>query len=120
MQVSAMAARDFATVGGGGVWSEWVAFPCRRWLSTQAEDARISRILYAGHASALLPYSVVVHTSDVRGAGTDANVHLIMHGTLGSGLSHTLTSGPQDFERCAGRFVKCPDQVQVLVTSPDQ
>lgn len=44
---------------------------------------------------------VVTVTSDLRGAGTDANVHLIMHGMLGDGKRHILTSGPDDFDRCA-------------------
>ena len=35
----------------------------------------------------------------MRGAGTEANVHLIMHGTLGDGKRHQLTSGPDDFTR---------------------
>lgn len=38
-------------------------------------------------------------TSDLRGAGTEANVHLIMHGTLGDGKRHLLTSGHDDFNR---------------------
>ena len=42
---------------------------------------------------------VTVHTSDIRGAGTDANVYLIMHGTLGDGKNHVLASGADDFER---------------------
>lgn len=42
---------------------------------------------------------VVTHTSDLRGAGTDANVHLVMHGTLGDGVRHVLQSGHDDFNR---------------------
>lgn len=38
-------------------------------------------------------------TGDLRGAGTDANVYLIMHGTLGTGMRHILSSGADDFER---------------------
>ena len=41
-------------------------------------------------------------TSDLRGAGTEANVHLIMHGTLGDGRRHILTSGHDDFNRHEG------------------
>ena len=40
-------------------------------------------------------------TSDLRGAGTEANVHLIMHGTLGDGQRQMLTSGHDDFNRWA-------------------
>lgn len=49
---------------------------------------------------------VVTFTSDIRGAGTDANVHLIMHGTLGDGTRHVLSSGADDFERCVGEKVQ--------------
>ncbi|KAF5839075.1 Lipase/lipooxygenase [Dunaliella salina] len=82
-----------------GVWGPWVAFPCHRWLSTEVDDCRISRTLFAGHQSPLHTYKVQTHTSDIRGASTDANVHLIMHGTLGDGKRHILSSGPNDFER---------------------
>lgn len=42
---------------------------------------------------------VTTLTSDIRGAGTDANVHFVMHGTLGDGTRHILSSGQDDFER---------------------
>ncbi len=42
---------------------------------------------------------VEVVTTDLRGAGTDSNVTMVMHGTLGDGKRHTLTSGPDDFDR---------------------
>ena len=47
-----------------------------------------------------LPSQVEVVTSDLRGAGTEANVHMIMHGTLGDGQRHLLTNGHDDFNRC--------------------
>lgn len=135
----------------------WVTYPCGRWFSTSLDDCRISRTLYAGHATPLITYKVLLHTvrqrlvaicclpcllqvfvwlhmcpglhtwlitwliqsglvakghvceylgmqvkavtSDLRGAGTDANVYLIMHGTLGTGMRHILSSGADDFER---------------------
>ncbi|GLC54185.1 hypothetical protein PLESTB_000832700 [Pleodorina starrii] len=77
----------------------WTVFPCQRWFSTHLDDCRISRILFAGHAQPYIQYKVVTHTSDVRGAGTDANVHLVMHGALGDGARHILSSGADDFER---------------------
>lgn len=42
---------------------------------------------------------VVVQTGDVRGAGTDANVYLVMHGVLGDGGRHVLAGGAEDFDR---------------------
>ncbi len=58
-----------ATVNGGGMgWSEWVTFPCGRWFSTEIDDCRISRVLYAGHATPLIQYTVhyVLHTHTRR------------------------------------------------------
>ncbi len=45
------------------------------------------------------PAQVEVVTSDQRGAGTDANVYVIMHGTLGDGQRHVLSKGHDDFDR---------------------
>lgn len=51
-------------------------------------------------------HQVETLTSDLRGAGTDANVFLIMHGTLGDGTRHILTAGHDDFNRgVANEFV---------------
>lgn len=45
-------------------------------------------------------YHVVVYTSDVKGAGTDANVFLEIHGETGSSERHKLEAkGTKDFER---------------------
>ncbi|GIL93966.1 hypothetical protein Vretimale_245 [Volvox reticuliferus] len=77
----------------------WTVFPCQRWFSTHLDDCRISRILFAGHATPYIQYKVVTYTSDIRGAGTDANVHFVMHGALGDGARHILSSGTDDFER---------------------
>ncbi|KXZ51726.1 hypothetical protein GPECTOR_11g173 [Gonium pectorale] len=79
----------------------WTVFPCHRWFSTHLDDCRISRILFAGHATPYIQYKVVTVTSDLRGAGTDANVHFMMHGVLGDGQRHILSSGADDFERYA-------------------
>lgn len=43
-----------------GAWGPWVTFPCYRWLSTEVDDARISRTLFVGHQSPLLTYKVCV------------------------------------------------------------
>lgn len=36
----------------------WVAYPCGRWFSTRLDDCRITRTLYAGHATPLITYKV--------------------------------------------------------------
>lgn len=67
-------------------------FPCGKWLAKDRGDKLTSRDL--GLKNDLLPdelqtqatvtkYHVAVHTSDIRGAGTDATVHLTLYGEKG-------------------------------------
>ena len=57
------------------------------------------------HMLMLLLYICTLHTqvevatSDLRGASTEANVYLIMHGTLGDSQRHILSSSHSDFDR---------------------
>ena len=72
-----------------------------RWLSTEQDDGRICRELAAAGtppASASVAYRVVTITSDIRGAGTDANPHVTLHGTACDGTRHTLRGGAHNFE----------------------
>lgn len=46
-----------------------------------------------------MTYRVLVTTSDQRGAGTDANVYLQLHGLLGDGLQHQLLGSTTAFDR---------------------
>ncbi|KAK7479806.1 hypothetical protein BaRGS_00028986, partial [Batillaria attramentaria] len=59
-------------------------FPCQRWLATDEDDGQISRelILNVGprDASLGIPYIITVATGDVRSAGTDSRVYIILHG----------------------------------------
>ncbi|MEW5311146.1 MAG: hypothetical protein WDW38_002885 [Sanguina aurantia] len=79
--------------------SSWVLFPCARWFSAHMDDCRTTRVLFAGHAAPYIHYKVMAHTSDKRGAGTDANVFFVMHGVLGNGQRHILAGGADDFDR---------------------
>lgn len=36
----------------------WTIFPCQRWFSVKLDDCRISRVLFAGHATPLITYKV--------------------------------------------------------------
>lgn len=74
-----------------------------RWLSTEQDDGSISRVLLAGSSRPPVTYRVTAATSDVRGAGTDANVYLQLHGLLGDGLQQPLLGGPSAFERWVGQ-----------------
>lgn len=68
-------------------------------MSTQYEDGSISRVLQAGSGRPPVTYWVSVVTLDLRGAGTDANVHLQLHGLLGDGLQHQLLGSATAFDR---------------------
>lgn len=57
-------------------------------------------MLIAGSSRPPVTYKVSVSTSDLGGAGTDANVYLQMHGLLGDGLQHQLLGGATAFDRC--------------------
>lgn len=72
---------------------------CTRWLSIQQEDGRICRELFAGSSAGRVGYEVTLVTSDTRGAGTDANVHVQLHGSLGDGVRHELVANPGQLER---------------------
>lgn len=65
----------------------------------------ISRDVYRGERPVGVQYSLAIKTSDRRGAGTSANVFLIMHGHQASGAHHHLTATPHDFDRCAASFI---------------
>ncbi|KAK9824333.1 hypothetical protein WJX72_009517 [[Myrmecia] bisecta] len=79
-------------------------FPCDRWLADNEEDRLTRRRLPASDAaSTTTSYQVVVTTSEERGAGTDANVHIVLIGTVGGKEVQTaklpLNSSRNDFER---------------------
>jgi hypothetical protein len=47
----------------------------------------------------VVKYRVTVHTGDKRGAGTDANVFIILHGEKGDSGKRKLESSGNNFER---------------------
>lgn len=66
---------------------EWV-FNCGRWLDKGEDDGQIIRelvpVINGVAASAnVVKYRISVRTGDKRGAGTDANVFIILHGDKG-------------------------------------
>lgn len=64
----------------------------------------ISRDVYRGERPMGVQYHLAFKTSDIRGAGTSANVFLIMHSHQASGAKHHLAATPHDFDRCAAPF----------------
>lgn len=86
--------------GSGGEW----LFPCHQWLCSDTGDGRTERELHplCSHTPTsdhTLPWEVRVFTSDLRGAGTDANVTFQVHGDRGSSDPFTLGDNIADFER---------------------
>ena len=65
-------------------------FACQRWFSLGKDDGLIERDLYPSEEDPhgqLCSYLAEVHTSTAQGAGTDADVSLMLFGDLGdSGL----------------------------------
>lgn len=69
----------------------------------------ISRDLYRGERPLGVHYRLELKTSDMRGAGTSANVFLIMHGHQASSAKHHLAATPHDFDRYPA-FVICSER----------
>jgi hypothetical protein len=67
----------------------WV-FPCNEWLDKGKGDGTLERVLFPAEEdtvtfAAKVPYEVVFKTSDLKGAGTDANVFIDLYGTTADG-----------------------------------
>ena len=82
------------------------AFSVNRWFSKAKTPNQISQIVYPGDGDhKACGYVVTVHTSDTRGAGTDANVTLALRGKLDGKPTAMgplpLESSEDDFKRGA-------------------
>ncbi|CAG9464667.1 unnamed protein product [Pedinophyceae sp. YPF-701] len=87
---------------GEGPTAPLVTFQCGRWLATDEDDRQIVRVLAAdGSGVKACKYRVVVHTSDIKGAGTDANVFLTLYGEGDDGSFGPvrLDNSKNNFER---------------------
>lgn len=73
------------TKAGGAAW---VVFPCGRWFSTQLDDSRISRVLFAGHSTPLIQYKVRQSAWQRLLARVRPGAHSAYH-NLGSGTRST-------------------------------
>ena len=75
-------------------------FPCNAWLDERLGGGVLVRRLPAAREMAGKAwYSISLVTSDVKGAGTDADVHVALVGAAGSSNRITLPSKPEHFER---------------------
>ncbi|XP_077979346.1 lipoxygenase homology domain-containing protein 1-like [Glandiceps talaboti] len=77
-------------------------FACHRWLAEDEGDGEIEVELQPSDfkkSTPRIPYEVTIKTSDILGAGTDANVVFRMYGTKGKTEEFTLDNRTDNFER---------------------
>ncbi len=80
---------------------KWI-FNCNRWLDKGEDDGLIVRELAPENNAAgakIVKYKISVRTGDKRGAGTDANVFIILHGEHGDTGKRLLERSANNFER---------------------
>ncbi|CAJ1070168.1 lipoxygenase homology domain-containing protein 1-like [Xyrichtys novacula] len=59
-------------------------FPVNRWFAMDEADGKIQRDVLVGSLQPMgIVYNVQVMTGDVRGAGTNSKIHMVMHGFKG-------------------------------------
>ncbi|XP_070707153.1 lipoxygenase homology domain-containing protein 1 [Pempheris klunzingeri] len=59
-------------------------FPVNRWFAMDEDDGKIQRDILVGSMQPMgIIYNVQVMTGDVRGAGTNSKIHMVMHGSKG-------------------------------------
>lgn len=75
-------------------------FPFNNWIDKEhGLEHFIYRDGIVGASTPLQDYKISVYTSDIRGAGTDANVFIELHGSEGSVGKNTLETHGNNFER---------------------
>ncbi|CAG5986167.1 unnamed protein product [Menidia menidia] len=59
-------------------------FPVNRWFAMDEDDGKIQRDVLVGSMQPMgIVYNVQVMTGDIRGAGTNSKIHMVMHGSKG-------------------------------------
>lgn len=66
-------------------------FGCHRWLAEDEGDQQTMRELVPGAGATIVKYHVRVKTGDEKGAGTDANVTIVLNGQDGKNTGGTKT-----------------------------
>jgi lipoxygenase homology domain-containing protein 1 len=80
--------------------NETAMFHCGCWLSGEpGSDTNDKTLTRGSNRPALVPYRIRVQTSDVRGAGTDSDVFIVIHGSQGSSSEFELANAANNFER---------------------
>ncbi|CAL8278491.1 unnamed protein product [Merluccius merluccius] len=79
---------------------EMYEFPVNRWFSMTQDDGKIQRDIMVGSMQPMaIVYNVQVMTGDIRGAGTDSKIHVVMHGSKGLKNSGKVLLEGGTFER---------------------
>uniref|UniRef100_A0A665W322 Lipoxygenase homology domains 1a n=1 Tax=Echeneis naucrates TaxID=173247 RepID=A0A665W322_ECHNA len=77
-------------------------FPVNRWFAMDEDDGKIQRDVLVGSLQPMgegIIYNVQVMTGNVRGAGTNSKIHMVMHGSKGSKNSGKVFLEGGAFER---------------------
>ncbi|KAJ7993944.1 hypothetical protein DPEC_G00259930 [Dallia pectoralis] len=75
-------------------------FPINRWFAIDEDDGKIQRdILVGGNEPTGIVYNIQVVTGNVRGAGTNSGIHILMHGSKGLKNSGKIYLEGGSFER---------------------
>ncbi|KAK2819320.1 hypothetical protein Q5P01_024881 [Channa striata] len=75
-------------------------FPVNRWFAMDEDDGKIQRDILVGSLQPMgIVYNVQVMTGNVRGAGTNSKIHIVMHGSKGLKNSGKIFLEGGDFER---------------------
>ncbi|KAM3842453.1 LOW QUALITY PROTEIN: lipoxygenase homology domain-containing protein 1 [Diretmus argenteus] len=75
-------------------------FPINRWFAMDEADGKIQRDVLVGSTQPMgIVYNVQVMTGNVRGAGTNSKIHIVMHGSKGLKNSGKIFLEGGAFER---------------------
>lgn len=74
-------------------------FYCGQWLSSEAGLEKLLNASLTDPRDALTVYSVTTYTSNIKGAGTDANVFINMFGSQGQSGPRELDNPKNNFEQ---------------------
>nr|XP_014352351.1 PREDICTED: lipoxygenase homology domain-containing protein 1-like [Latimeria chalumnae] len=75
-------------------------FPVNRWFAIDEDDGKIQRdVLVGGSQATGIVYNIAVVTGDMRGAGTNSKVHIVLHGSKGLKNSGKIFLEGGEFER---------------------
>ncbi|XP_071394579.1 lipoxygenase homology domain-containing protein 1 [Centroberyx affinis] len=75
-------------------------FPVERWFAFDEDDGKIQRdVLVGGSQPTGIVYNVQIVTGNIRGAGTNSKIHIVMHGSKGLKNSGKVFLEGGKFER---------------------